>query len=58
MSMTRKQLQGSEEQITSHFVSIVGQSLLQTLTKLLEAFLIRHYDGMHKACLKERRWSL
>ena len=42
MSMTRKQLQGAEEQITSHFVSIVGQSLLQTLTKLLETFSIRH----------------
>jgi hypothetical protein len=55
MSMTRKQLQGTEEQIMSHFVSIVGQSLLQTLTKLLETFSIRHYEGMHKAYLKELR---
>jgi hypothetical protein len=41
MSMIRKQRQGAEEQITSHFVSIAGQLSIQTLTKFLETFSIR-----------------
>jgi hypothetical protein len=58
MSMIRKQLQGAEELITSHFVSIVGQSSLQKRTKLSATSLIKPWEGRHKACLKEHRWSL